>query len=87
MLSEVDFVLILLNLVLRLLEHLFLVIGDVVEFLTHLLDLLGLSVVDVALASDLLLTSLDVGGGIFVLFGQFLIVFTTLSKLNLNVSE
>ena len=87
LLSEVDLVLVLLNLVLRLLEHFFLVVGHIIQLLSHFLDLLGLSVVDIALASDLFLTGLDVGGGVFVFFGQLLVVFATLGKLDLNVSE
>ena len=76
--SHVDLVLIGLHLGLALLEHLSLVVGDVVQLLAHLSDLLGLGMVDVRLSSDLLLAGLDVGLGIFILAGEHFVILTAL---------
>ena len=86
LLSHVNLVLILLHLVLALLEHFLLVVGNVVKLFTHLLNLLSLGMVDVRLTSNLLLTGLDICGCIFVLLGQLLVVFAALCELDLDVS-
>lgn len=85
--SHVDLILVLLNFVLRFLKHFLLIIRHIVQFLSHFFDLLGLSMVDIALPRDLFLARLNVCSCIFIFLGQLFVVFTTLSKLDLNIPQ
>ena len=76
--SNIDFVLVLLHLDLGLLENFSLVVGYIVKFLAHLIDLLSLSVIDIALSCNLLLSTLDVSLGVLVFLGELLVSLSAL---------
>jgi len=44
-------------------------------------------VIDVGLPSDLFLGGLDIGGGLFVLLGEVLVILPAFGKLDLNIPE
>ena len=85
--SHVDFVLIGLHLSFALLEHLSLVVGNIIELFAHLGDLFGLGMVDVRLSGYLLLAGLDVRLCILILGGEHLVVLAGLGQLDLHVPE
>lgn len=58
-----------------------------IQLLSHILDLLGLSMVYVSLAGDLLVAILDLFSCLFILFGHFPLCLLCFGKLDFNITK
>ena len=86
-LTNIDLILVLQNLNLRLLVHIFLRRGHPIQLHTHILDLLGLCMVDVGLAGNVLVALFDFGLRPLILLGNVALTFLRLSQLYFDVAK
>ena len=86
-LAHVYLVLVCADLKLALFVHLLLFGHEIVHVLGHVLDLLGLCMVDICLSTDLLVTLTDLLLRVLILVTQLSEAITTLGQLDLHIAE